>query len=78
MEVVDLQQLLYYKFFWALVVTSNENHLIIHLFMIIETLHKFKIFKYHRIGKFSNFINLRKLAFLSEEKISECSRFVNK
>ena len=39
---------------------------------------KFKIFKYHRIGKFSNNIDLRKLDFLSEEKISERSCFVNK
>ena len=32
----------------------------------------------HRIKKFSNNINLRKLNFLSEEKISERSRFVSK
>ena len=50
------------------VVTWNENHLIIHLFKIIEILNKFKIFKYHRIVKFSNIIDLRKLDFLSEEK----------
>ena len=59
-----------------LMVTSNENHQIIHLFNIIKILNKFKIFKYHRIGKFINIINLRKLDFLSEEKISERSRFV--
>ena len=35
-------------------------------------------FEDHRIGKFSNNINFRKLDFLSEEKISERSRFVNK
>ena len=35
-------------------------------------------FEDHRIGKFSNNIDLRKLDFLSEEKISECSSFVNK
>ena len=32
----------------------------------------------HQIGKFSNNINLSKLDFLCEEKISERSRFVNK
>ena len=30
-----------------LVVTSNENHWIIHLIKIVEILNKFKIFKYH-------------------------------
>ena len=35
-------------------------------------------FKDHRIGKFSNNIDFRKLDFLSEEKISERYRFVNK
>ena len=49
----------------------------IHLFKIIEIFNKFKIFKYHRIGKFSNIINLRKHDFLSEEKISERSCLVN-
>ena len=34
-----------------LVVTLNENHLVIHLFNSIKILNKFKIFKYHRIGK---------------------------
>ena len=52
-----------------LVVTLNENHQIIHRFKIIEILNKFKIFKYHRIRKFSN------LDFLSEKKTSECSHF---
>ena len=47
-------------------------------FYIIKILNKFKIFKYHRMGKFSNNIDLKKLDFLSEEKISERSRFVNK
>ena len=56
-----------------LVVTTIENHLIIHLFNIIEILNKFKIFKYHQIGKFINNIDLRKLDFLSEEKVSERS-----
>ena len=49
-----------------LVVTSIENHQKIHLFQIIKILNKFKIFKYHRIIKFSNNIDLRKLDFLSE------------
>ena len=35
------------------------------------------MFKYHRIGKFINNIDLRKLDCLSEEKISEPSHFVN-
>ena len=30
------------------------------------------------MGKFINIMDLRKADFLSEEKISECSRFVNK
>ena len=47
-------------------------------FNIIEILNKFKIFKYHQIGKYSNNIDLRKLDFLTEEKISERSCFVNK
>ena len=65
--------------FWGdLVVTLIENHRKIHLFKIIQILNKFKIFKYHQIGKISNNIDLRKLDFLSEEKISERSRFVNK
>ena len=34
-------------------------------------------FEDHWIWKFSNNIDFRKLNFLSEEKISECSRFVN-
>ena len=54
-----------------LVVTSIENNWKIHLFKIIEILNKFKIFKYHWIGKFISNISLRRLDFLSEEKISE-------
>ena len=56
----------------------DSNHWIIHLFNIIEILNKFKIFQYHQIRKFSNIIDLRKVDFLSAEKISDCSRFVNK
>ena len=58
-----------------LVVTSNENHQIIHLFKIIKIFHQFKKFEYHRIGNFSNNIDLRKHDFLSAEK-SYHSRFV--
>ena len=58
--------------------TSIESHRIIQLFKIIKILNKFKIFKYHQIGKFINIIVLRKLDFLSAEKTSERSRFVNK
>ena len=65
-------------FLGAYVVTSSQNHRIIHLFNIIEILNKFKIFNNQRIGKFSNNIDLRKFDFLSAEKISERSRFVNK
>ena len=61
----------------AFVVTSTQNHRIIHLFNIIKILNKFKIFQ-DRIRKFSNNIDLRKLDFLSPEKINEHSRFVNK
>ena len=39
-----------------------------HLFNIIEILNKFKIFKYHRIRKFSNSIDLRKLDFKVKKK----------
>ena len=62
----------------AFVVTLTQNHRIIHLFNIIEILNKFKIFQDHRIRKFSDNIDLRKLDFLSPEKISERSSFVNK
>ena len=62
----------------AFVVTSNQNHWIIHLFNIIQILNKYKIFQDHRIRKFSDNIDLRKLDFLSPEKISERTRFVNK
>ena len=50
-----------------LVVTSNENHQIIHLFEIIKILNKFKILKYHRIEKFSNIIDLKKLDLFSQK-----------
>ena len=53
--------------FADLVVTLIENHRKIHLFKVVE------IFEDHQIVKFSNIIDLRKLDFLSEEKISECS-----
>ena len=62
----------------AFVVILTQNHQIIHLFNIIEIINKFKIFKYHRIGKFSINIDLRKQDFLSAEKMSECYGFVNK
>ena len=48
----------------AFVVTSTQNHQIIHLFNIVKILNKYKIFQDHRIRKFSNNINLRKLDFL--------------
>ena len=66
-----------FSFFRAFVVTSTQNHWIIHLFNIIEILNKYKIFQDHRIRKFSNNIDSRKQDFLSPEK-SERSRFVNK
>ena len=59
----------------AFVETSNQNHRKIHLFNNIELLNKFKIFK-HKI--ISSNIDLRKQDILSQEKISERSRFVNK
>ena len=62
----------------AFVETSTQNHRTIHLFNIIKILNKFKIFKDHRIQKFSNNIDFRKIDFLSKEKISERSSFVNK
>ena len=50
----------------AFVVTSDRNHRKIHLFNIIQILNKFKIFKHHGIGNFSNNIKLRKQNFLSQ------------
>ena len=58
--------------------TSNEERQIILLLNMIEIFIKFKIFEYQRIQKFSNNIDLRKQVFLSAEKVSEPSRFVNK
>ena len=58
--------------------TSNRNHRTIHIFNIIEILNKYKIFEYHQFQNFSNIIDLRKLDFLSGEKISEHYSFVNK
>ena len=63
---------------WAFVVTPTQNHQIKHLFNIIQILFVFKIFQDHRIKKFDNNIDLRKVDFLSPEKINERSRFVNK
>ena len=62
----------------SFVVTLNQNHGILHLFNIIQILNKFKIFLNHQIKNFSNSIDLRKQDILSQEKISEHSRFVNK
>ena len=39
---------------------------------------KCKIFEYHWIQKFSNYADLGKQDFLSQEKLSYRSRFVNK
>ena len=49
----------------AFVVTSTQNHWIIHLFNIIKILNKFKIFQDYRIRKFSNNIDLRKVDFVT-------------
>ena len=54
---------------WAFVVTSTQNHWIIHLFNITKILNKFKIFNNHSIGKFSNNIDLRKLDSIYSTKI---------
>ena len=55
--------------------SSNNTYLnIIKLFFLIF----FFQFEDHLIRKFSNDIDFRKLDFLSEEKISERSGFVNK
>ena len=56
----------------------TQKHRIILLFNIIKILNKFKILEYHRIQKFTNNTDWRKQNFLSEEKISHPSRFVNK
>ena len=56
----------------------TKEQWIILLYNIIKLLNKFKIFEYNWIGKFSNKADLRKQDFLSEEKISDHSRFLNK
>ena len=54
-----------------------ENHQIIHLTYIIEIFNTLEILEYIQIQNFSNNINLRKQDFLSQEKISHRSCFVN-
>ena len=44
---------------WVFVVTSTQNHRIIHLFNIIEILNKFKIIEKHWIWNFSSNIDMR-------------------
>ena len=56
---------------------SNINWIIL-LFNIIKKFQKFKLFEYYWIKKFSKNSDLRKQDFLSEEKISHPSCFVNK
>ena len=56
---------------WGFVVTWTQNHRIKHLFNIIEILFVFKIFQDHWIKKFDNNIDLRKVDFLSPEKICD-------
>ena len=53
------------------VITLSGGYCIIVLLFLI-------FFEDHRIGKFCNNIDFRKLDFISEEKISERSGFVNK
>ena len=45
---------------------------------IIKIFKKFKIFEYHWFQNFGKIVDLRKQVFLNVEKISECSRFINK
>ena len=59
-------------------VTPTKKHWVILLFNIIEIFHKLKIFEYHWIQKFTNNADLKKQDFLSEEKVSDRSCFVNK
>ena len=47
------------------------------LFNIIEIFNKFQIIEYHQIQKCTSNADLRKQDFLSEEKISHRSGFVN-
>ena len=66
---------------WFLEVTSYENHRMIPISISLNYNFYYLIFfqfKEHRIRKFSNDIDMWKLDFLREEKISECSSFVNK
>ena len=49
----------------TVVVTSIENHQIIHLFNIVEIFHYIKKFEYNRIGNFSNNFLLKNLFFIS-------------
>ena len=55
----------------------TKDHQILILFNIIKIFHKFKIFEYNKIQKFNNNADVRKQDFLMEEKISDCSGFVN-
>ena len=68
---------------WAIVVTSTQNHWIIP----IKTSSKYYFYHYFLIScvnnttsdaNFGNNIDLRKIDFLSGEKLSESSGFVNK
>ena len=60
-KVGDYTKAIYTKTEWAFVVTSTQKHWIIQLFNIIEMLNKFKLFQDHRIRKFSNNIDMRKV-----------------
>ena len=61
------------------VVASTQNHGIKHLFKIIKILNILNIFQDHRIRKFGNNIDLRKVDFLGAEKISMyvCIKFIS-
>ena len=48
------------------------------ILLLVEIFNKFKKFKYHWIQKFTSNTDLRKQYFLSEEKISDRSCFVDK
>ena len=60
----------------AFVVTSSQNQRIMHLCKIIKILNNFKIFKYHRIGKFSDIIDFRKLDFLSSSQFKMQNKLI--
>ena len=58
--------------------SKSLNNTFLNIIELLFIISYFFQFEDHQIGNLSNNIDFRKLDFLSEEKISQCSRFVNK